>query len=169
MRNQHEGRAVCLLGLLLAGGLACSHFRSTPQPLYRGPAQPPERTALLSGFVDKVDGVSVTDKQGPFTLLPGCHVVEGRANVGNDSPSGAWTADVPRGVFAFRMQAGRSYEVGVKTQGSGSETHNIEMRGIERDGTGKKLAEIGPARTKADVASCLAWAAQQSQGQTDEK
>ncbi len=159
MRTIHQ---VCLAVSLLVVAVGCSHLGSVAQPLYPGPVLPAGETSLLSGYVTKVDGVDVSDRRGPFGVLPGCHVVEGQAAVGNDSPSGAWTAALPKALFAFRMQAGRSYEVAVRSQGSGSETHDLRMVGVEMDGNGKKLDVISPVRNKAEIASCQEWAAQQA-------
>jgi hypothetical protein len=88
-------------------------------------------------------------------------VVEGRASVSGDSQSGTWSAYLPRSLFAFRMQAGRAYLIDVERQGNGSEINALAMRGEEMDSSGKKLAAIKPVRSKADIAACQEWAAQQ--------
>jgi hypothetical protein len=151
-----------LLGVaVLAGTVGCAHFQGEPQPLYAGPAQPPGQTALLSGYVAKVDGVDVSHMAGPFSLLPGCHIVVTRNNVGDDSPSGAWSVVMAQLTFALRMQAGRAYAIQIQRQGGGSETANLKMRAVELDGSGKKLQEFPPSHGKADLEACRAWAAEQ--------
>lgn len=145
----------------LVGVTSCAHFQGEPRRLYAGPALPPVETALLSGYVAKVDDVDVSHLGGPFTLLPGCHVVTSRDKVGDDSPSGAWSVVMAPSTFAFRMQAGRAYEILVQRQGSGSETANLKMRAVERDASGKKLGDVAPSHGKADLEACRAWENQQ--------
>ncbi len=147
----------------LAGLMGCAHFGAVPEPdrLYSGPALPTEQVAILSGPVIKVDGVDVAHASSPFALLPGCHLVEGRASVSGDSQSGTWSAYLPRSQFALRMQAGRSYLIYVDRQGNGSEINALEMRGEEVDSSGKTLAVIKPMRSKADMVACQEWAARQ--------
>jgi hypothetical protein len=149
-----------LLGAVLAliPTLGCSHFQAAPRPLYSGPVQPPEQTAILSGYVAKVDDADVEHLGGPFALLPGCHLVTSRTNVGDSSPTGAWSVVMPKLVFAFRMQAGHAYEIQAQRQGSGSETGNIKMHAVELDARGKRVAEVPPVRTKAEAEACRAWA-----------
>jgi hypothetical protein len=150
-------------GFALVATMGCAHFQTAPHPLYSGPVQPLEQTATLSGYVSKVDDIDVSHLPGPFTLLPGCHVVIARTNnVGDGSPSGAWRAVVPRTEFAFRMQAGHAYEVEVQRQGSGSETSNLKMRAAEMDARGKRLGDVPAVRSKDDVEACREWAAEQS-------
>lgn len=121
---------------------------------------PPAQTAVLSGYVAKVDDVDVSHLGGPFTLLPGCHVVTSRDKVGNDSPSGAWSVVMAQLTFAVRMQAGRTYEIQAQRQGGGSETASLKMRAVELDGNGKKLGEVQPSHGKADIDACRAWEAE---------
>ncbi len=142
---------------VLAGAAGCAHFQGEPRPLYTGPALPPAETALLSGYVAKVDDVDVTHLGGPFTLLPGCHVVTSRDKLGDNSPSGAWSVVMAPLTFPLRMQAGRVYDIQAQRQGSGSETANLKMRAVELDGNGKKLDEVPPSRGKADIEACRAW------------
>jgi hypothetical protein len=139
----------------------CAHFPAGSHPLYSGPALPPAQTATLSGYVGKVDDVDVSGLGGPFAVLPGCHIVTSRNTVGEDSPSGSWSVVMPKRTFAFRMQAGRVYEIQTQRQGSGSETGSLKMRAVELDASGKKLAEVSPVHGKADVQACHAWAAEQ--------
>lgn len=160
-------RLLPLLGVAACtAGMGCTHFQPGPRPLYPGPVEPPEKTALLSGYVAKVDDVDVSQMGGAFSLLPGCHVVTSSTNLGNDSPSGAWSSVVPKLVFALRMQAGHAYQIEAQRQGSGSETSNLKMHAIERDAAGKKLGETPPTYDKADLEGCRAWAAEQGAHET---
>jgi hypothetical protein len=144
-----------LLGLAAVAG--CAHFQGEPRALYAGPARPPAETALLSGYVAKVDDVDVSHMGGPFTVLPGCHVITSRDKLGDNSPSGAWSAVMPQLTFPLRMQAGHVYEIQAQRQGSGSETANLKMHAVELDGTGKKLGEVPASHGKADIEACRAW------------
>lgn len=155
-------RMVYLVGVAaLAGTAGCAHFQGEPRPLYAGPVLPPSQTALLSGYVAKVDDLNVAHLAGPFSLLPGCHIVVTRNNVGDDSPSGAWSVVMAQLTFALRMQAGRAYEIQIQRQGGGSETANLKMRALEFDGSGNKLQELPPSYGKAAIEACRAWAAEQ--------
>lgn len=145
-----------------ASASGCAHFQGGPRPLYPGPALPPGETALLSGYIAKVDGVDVSSLGGPFSLLPGCHVVVTRDKLGDGSPSGAWRNVMAPMTFALRMQAGRSYEIQARRQGSGSETSNLKMRAVELDAQGNKLAEVTASHGRADIEACQAWDAEQS-------
>jgi hypothetical protein len=151
-----------LLGVAAVAGVAgCAHFQEGPRALYAGPVLPPEETALLSGYVAKVDDVGVSHLGGPFTLLPGCHVITSRDKLGDNSPSGAWSVVMPQLTFPLRMQAGRVYEIQAQRQGSGSETANLKMHAVEIDGSGRKLGEVPASHGKADIEACRAWEAEQ--------
>jgi hypothetical protein len=141
----------------LASVAGCAHFQGEPRPLYAGPVLPPAETALLSGYVAKVDDVDVSHMGGPFTLLPGCHVITSRDKLGDNSPSGAWSAVMPQLTFPLRMQAGHVYEIQARRQGSGSETANLKMSAVELDGNGKKLGEVPASHSKVDLEACRAW------------
>jgi hypothetical protein len=145
----------------LAGAVGCAHFQGEPRALYVGPARPPAETALLSGYVAKVDDVDVSHMGGPFTVLPGCHVITSRDKLGDNSPSGAWSAVMPPLTFPLRMRAGHVYEIQAQRQGSGSETANLKMHAVELDGSGKKLGEVPASHGKADIEACRAWEAEQ--------
>jgi hypothetical protein len=147
---------------VFASAAGCAHFQGEPSPLYPGPVRPPTETALLSGYVAKVDGVDVSHQGGPFTLLPGCHVVTSRDKVGDNSPSGAWSVVMAPLTFPLRVQAGHVYEIQAQRQGSGSETANLKMRAVELDGSGKKLGEVPASHGKADLEACRAWGSERS-------
>jgi hypothetical protein len=143
---------------------ACGHMGATPRPLYDGPTRTAQEVAVLSGPVAKVDGVDVSEQGAVFTLLPGCHVVTLQSRIGEGGVSGAWSADVRKQVYAFRMKAGNSYVIEVRLlPGNHSvgtaNVGSVKILAIEQDSGGKKLASLAPARGRADVEACQAWAA----------
>lgn len=153
-----------LAGLLVAaGGTACSHFQPAAHPLYPGPARPPGEVARLSGPVARVDGVDVSGQASSYTLLPGCHVVELQSRIGEGSLSGAWSAEVRHRFYAFKMQAGHSYEIDAQLQpgnyslGTGT-VGGVKIKAVERDARGSVLGAIAPVRTAAEARACRASA-----------
>jgi hypothetical protein len=148
---------------LLALALGCGHFRAAPHALYPGPELPVGQVALLTGPVDSVDGVNVARLGTSFALLPGCHVVVLPKRIGEGSVSGAWSADLGHKLYAFRMQAGRSYNIDIHLQrgndGVGTSTvGGAQVTASERDEQGKTLQSIAPVRGPKDVEACQAWA-----------
>ena len=117
--------------------------------------------ALLNGPIDSVDGTDVSRLGNSFALLPGCHVVGLPTRIGEGSVSGAWSVDLGRRFYAFRMQAGRSYIVEIHLQpgtdsvGTGT-VGGVEITAVEKDAHGKTLRTIPPARGEADIAACQA-------------
>lgn len=143
---------------------ACGHMGATPRPLYDGPTRTAQEIAMLSGPVAKVDGVDVSEQGAVFALLPGCHVVTLQSQIGEGGVSGAWSADVRKQVYAFRMKAGNSYVIDVRLlPGNHSvgtaNVGSVKILAIEQDGRGKKIGSIAPARGRADIEACHAWAA----------
>jgi hypothetical protein len=133
-------------------------------PLYDGPTLPAQDVAVLSGPVAKVDGVDVSEQGAVFALLPGCHVVTLQSQIGEGGVSGAWSADVRKQVYAFRMKAGNSYVIDVRLlPGNHSvgtaNVGSVKIVAVEQDGRGKKIGSIAPARGRADIEACHAWAA----------
>jgi hypothetical protein len=137
---------------------------ATPRPLYDGPTRTAQEVAMLSGPVAKVDGVDVSEQGAVFALLPGCHVVTLQSRIGEGGVSGAWSADVRKQVYAFRMKAGNSYSIDVRLlPGNHSvgtaNVGSVKILAIEQDGRGKKIGTLAPARGRADIEACHAWAA----------
>ena len=148
-----------LAGLLAAG--SCRHFQRDAHPLYEGAPRPSTEVARLSGPIAKVDGVDVSELGGIFALLPGCHIVQLRARIGEGTGTGAWTEEIGRVVYAIAMRAGRVYviDVELKAGGSASSVGNagiggIKLRAVEQDAEGKVVAKLSKARTKADIEKC---------------
>lgn len=156
--------SACLLGFfaLAIVVVACSHFQPAAHPLYPGATLPTEQVARLTGPVARVDGADVSRLDGAFALLPGCHVVELRRKIGEGTVSGAWSADIPPTTYAFRMRAGRSYEILVHlqsgNQGVGSaNVGSVRVEAVERDSEGRTVANLRPVRKPADLEACQAW------------
>ena len=153
-------RPLILLLLATAAGSACAHFQATPYAIYPGPARPPAEVARLNGPIATVDGVDVSRLGSAFQLLPGCHVVVVREKLGEGSAGGAWSATIPRTVYAFQMVAGRSYDVNVHLQSGGSASvgnanvGDVKLTALEREANGKSLGAIGPLRRSAEKTAC---------------
>jgi hypothetical protein len=156
-------RRLVAIGAALALAQACAHVGASLHPLYGGPPRPANEVAILSGPIATVDGIDVSDRAF-FSLLPGCHVVVLQSSIGEGGVSGAWSADIPRHVYAFRMTAGHSYVIkarllpgnhGVGTANVGG----VQVTAVEQDSEGNKIGKIKPARSEADIASCQAWGA----------
>ena len=152
--------ALFFLGTLaLASSGACAHFQAAPRSLYPGPERPAAEVARLSGPVARVDDVNVSHHGSAFALLPGCHVVVLKRNVGEGGVGGAWSADLGLVVYVFRMKAGNSYEIELHTQpGNGgvgnANVGGVKVKAFERDGRGKALATVEPVRKEDEVEAC---------------
>jgi hypothetical protein len=117
---------------------------------------------MLNGPVAAVDGVDVSRLGTLFTLLPGCHVVEMKDNIGEGSVSGAWSATLEPRAYAFRMQPGHSYGIEIRLQTTGSAIGWVKIDAVERDGSGVVLGHIAPLRSEAELQACQAWSAKPS-------
>ncbi len=153
--------------VLAVAVVTCSHFQPAPHPLYPGPARSPIEVARLGGPIAKVDGADVSSLGGNFALLPGCHVVELQRKIGEGSMSGAWSRDLGHRVYAFRMRPGWSYEIAVHLQPGNDAVGNgnvgqVTVQAIERDASGKTVANVLPVRKNADVEACQQWEEDQS-------
>ncbi len=154
--------APCLAVLALVH--ACAHMGPSARPLYPGPVRPAEEVATLSGPIKSVDGLDVSDQGTVFALEPGCHVVVLESKIGEGGVSGAWSVDIPKHIYAFRMMAGHSYVVRVRVlpgnQGVGTaNVGGVEVTAVEQDSRGKTLATVPRVRKEADVEACQAWGA----------
>ena len=154
-------------------------------PLYPNPDQPrqPETLVRLEGPIATVDGQEVASNGTAFDLLPGCHVVILRRKLGESNGNGAWSADLPRIVYAFQTIGGHSYEIEVvarfgnsTTKGVADDGHirvNAEIMGPtggathgqvtitakERDSAGTVLKVLPPARGQKNIEACVGEAA----------
>jgi hypothetical protein len=158
-------RAGLILACLLAaaGGVACGHLQPVDHPLYPGPARPSGEVARLSGPLALVDGADVSGLGSSFALLPGCHVVELQKRIGEGSTSGAWSADLRHRVYAFKMQAGHSYEIDVQLRSGNESVGNgtvgaVKITAVERDARGTAVGFLAPVRNNAEVQACRASA-----------
>ncbi len=154
--------------IAIAGSAACGHFAQRPHQLYPEPTRPADQVAMLSGPVGTVDGTDVSRQGSLFSLLPGCHVVSLREQISEGGMGGAWSAELPRTVYAFHMVAGRSYEIQVVRQsmgvtsgtvttfGDAPASGGITIRAVERDANGTALGKIAPVRANAEIEACQA-------------
>jgi hypothetical protein len=160
-------KLVLLALLLVSASSACSPIgRVRAFPLYPHPEhrRSPEAVAQLTGPVGQVDGVVVESLGTAFELLPGCHVVTLRRWIGEMSSNGggAWSADLPTMVYAFRMRPGRLYAIDVDVRFRSSMYGTLKITAQERDGAGALLAEVNLVRSSQDVERCMAWGAGQA-------
>jgi hypothetical protein len=156
-------RRLVSIGAALALAQACAHVGASLHPLYGGPPRPANEVAILSGPIATVDGIDVSD-QAFFSLLPGCHIVVLQSSIGEGGVSGAWSADIPKHVYAFRMKAGNSYAIKVRllpgNHGVGTaNVGGVKVTAFEQDSQGDKIGKIKPVRSEADITACHAWGA----------
>jgi hypothetical protein len=158
------GSRTLLAGMLaIASGAGCGHFLPVPHPLYPGPVQPSDKVAVLTGPVATVDGADVSSQGTSFALLPGCHIVALKRKIGEGNMIGAWSADLRPTVYAFRMEAGRSFEIDIHLQHSGNDSVDnatvgvAKIDAVERDARGTALRSIAPVRSDAEVEACREW------------
>jgi hypothetical protein len=130
---------------------------SKPYPLYPSQLAPaPEQLATLLGPIGQVDGQDVGDKGRTFALLPGCHLVVLRRDVGEGGTSGAWVTHLPRIVYAFKMRAGHWYSVELKHSASSSSVWRINILAFDRDGGGA-ATQVPAATTEQQIQDCMQW------------
>ena len=142
-----------LLGSCISGSQTVDH------PLYpesRGKL-PPEQVARLVGYVRSVDGRDVSDQDGGFLLLPGCHTVITPSEWGRGDPnSGSVVAQTGPVPFALPMRANHQYVVEVETGLMTGPTASLTIKAYERDAQGNTVGEFGPAQSDADLEKCRA-------------
>jgi hypothetical protein len=152
----------------LGGALGCAQFHAQPYPLYGEPMQPSDRIATLMGPIGVVDGKNVAKRGSLFALLPGCHVVSLRKEMGEGGLGGAWSIELPEHTYVFHMQAGHTYEIqvlrqssvgagsAVSTVGNATPAGGVKIEAVDRDAQGKLLGVVAPARSQADTQACAA-------------
>lgn len=167
VQKQYRHRLAVAPLLAVVGALTCSMLgcvgTSRATRLYPGAELPQEKLARLSGPIERVDGQEVSGGGGSFELLPGCHVVQIGGRVGDTgwAPQGAWSATLPRLIYALPMRAGRSYSISFEPEPA------LGRRSIgfgrivarERDGQGHERI-LPAARSRADLTACLRDAAE---------
>lgn len=117
---------------------------------------PPAEVATLHGPIGAIDGRTVVDRGRSFELLPGCHVVMTRSDVGELSPSGngAWAGTLPRLVVAFHMKPAHVYSIDVERVPSTSARGQLIIGAHERAPSGAVVA-IPWARGQSDIDECI--------------
>ena len=128
-------------------------------PLYPNPEVRREagRVAKLTGPVATVDGVNVASKGKFFELAPGCHVVTLLRKIGEGYENAAWSEDLPKLVFAFKMTAGNVYSIETRHQMGTNQNGSVFVSAVERDGSGMVIGQLPPSRGAADVEACKQW------------
>lgn len=143
--------------MVAATGLAaCQGLGGKPHPLYFTPedVRPESEIALLYGPVHWVDGNDVSQKGQSFALAPGCHVVQVSNRIGQMSPTAGWSVSLSPVVYAFRMEAGRSYVIDHVVEG-GEPNGTFSIRAWEKYGSDKKL--LSPVATDTAIQDCRNW------------
>jgi hypothetical protein len=136
---------------------ACITGGGRARPLYPGDSRPPDEVARLFGPIGSVDGQDVSRLGKSFALLPGCHVVRPVskvAEVDRTAPN-AYVARVPSDVtYAFRMQAGHTYEIEVRpADNTGYTSVDAVVRAWDRDAKGGARA-VPPIASTTEIDAC---------------
>jgi len=137
---------------------ACvGHVR--PYPLYPDPQvrREPGTVARLTGPVATVDGVDVAGHGNAFDLAPGCHVVTLVSKIGQSGNNEAWSVDLPRWVYAFKMSGGHVYSIEHRVQVASNRNATVAVSAHERDGNGTILGPVVPSRGPQDIEDCKQW------------
>jgi hypothetical protein len=151
-------RYAATFACLAAVGVACKRAGGVPYPLYPAaePAPAPDQIATLAGPIGSVVGREVGDKGRTFSLLPGCHVVVLRRDVGGAGEGGAWSAHLSRIVCAFKMRGGRRYSVEIRTDDSTGPVGHFTIKAFERDAAGA-ATQLPAATSQEQIEDCMAW------------
>jgi len=156
----HAISAASAAGLALLLIPACITGGGQPRPLYPGDARPPEQVARLFGPIGSVDGQDVSRLGKSFALLPGCHVVRPVSKVAevDKTAPNAYVARVPPDLtYAFRMQAGHTYEVEIRpADNTGTTSVDAAVRALDRDAKGGATA-VPPIASPAEIDACQTW------------
>ena len=117
----------------------------------------PDRVARLVGYVHAVDGRDVSNLDGGYLLLPGCHIVVTPNEWGRgDMNSGAVTVRTGPVPFAIPMRAGYQYSVEVDPGVMTGPTGRATLKATETDAAGNFVSQFEPARSEAELAECAA-------------
>ena len=128
-------------------------------PLYPGPERSRAEVARLIGPISEVDGQDVSRLGKAFSLLPGCHVAKLAAKTGAINTlggGGGYVANLPPALYAFRMQAGHTYEIEVVIDPITGPTGTLTLRAWDRDEHGG-ASELSPATSTAQIDECMKW------------
>jgi len=142
------------------GLIACAgcHLGGSAYPLYPNPevARAPDHLATLQGPIAEVDDQDVSGHGATFALLPGCHVVVLRSTIGEGGTSGAWSAHLPRMVYAFRMERGHRYVIRYRIENSSSEVGRLNITASDLDPNGVGTA-VPLVQSSREILDCKAW------------
>jgi hypothetical protein len=155
--SSRASRSALVAALLLS---ACITGGGHARPLYPGDPRPPEQVARLFGPIGSVDGQDVSRLGKSFALLPGCHVVRPVSKVAqvDKTAPNAYVARVPTDLtYAFRMQAGHTYELEVRpADNTGYTSVDAVVQAWDRDAQGGATA-VSPIASTAEVDACQGW------------
>jgi len=135
--------------LALAAFAACGcgvGARTRGYPLHDNPNQPLSRVARLHGYVEAVDGESVTEHGHLFELMPGCHVLRTPRTWGGSGTDRTVTAETGNLRFVIQMRAGHEYEVRVLLLEA---VGRIEVEAVEKDPNGDVVAKHLPVHPES--------------------
>jgi hypothetical protein len=136
---------------------ACAGTHITPLYPDPGHRRAAGEVATLHGPIATVDGQDVSAKGTDFALLPGCHLVVLLERVGEASSAGtgAWSANLPHMLYAFRMRAGYSYVIDYQTDFGSGTTGRLLITAREQDPQGG-TSTVAPAEP-SDLEDCQRW------------
>ena len=117
----------------------------------------PAKFARLTGIVATVDGLDVESKGNTFDLAPGCHVVTLVRRIGQGGDHEAWSVDLPRWAYAFKMTGGRVYSIEHRVQMGSDRNGTAAISAQERDGNGAIIGPVAPSRGAQDIEDCKQW------------
>jgi len=136
----------------------CIHLGGSAYPLYPNPERqrPPDELVTLQGPIAAVDDQDVSGHGASFALLPGCHVVVLRETIGEGGTSGAWSAHLPRMVYAFRMKHGHRYVIRYRIENTSSEVGRININAFDLAPSGVETA-VPLVQSSREILDCRAW------------
>lgn len=160
-----RGRRASLGIAVAALGLACHPAVDAPGvPLYPSGQTmrlPRSQVAQIAGPIARVDGQEVIGQDGPFDLLPGCHVVEldrGRTITEGAAPLRGtyWNGAFSSSTYAIRMKAGARYVIRRKIYSGGigpPESTRGELSVREEQASGA-MADLAPGKSAEEIQAC---------------
>lgn len=122
---------------------------------------PRSQIAQIAGPIAKVDGQEVVGQDGPFDLLPGCHIVEldrGRLITEGSAPSrGAyWNGPFTSSTYAIRMKAGARYVIHrqIYTGGIGPPGSSRGELSVREEQASGAMADLAPGKSAEELEAC---------------
>jgi hypothetical protein len=133
-------------------------------PLYPSGATarlPRSQIAQIAGPIAKVDGQEVIGQDGPFDLLPGCHVVEldrGRLVTEGSAPLRGtyWNGAFSSSTYAIRVKAGARYVIRLQiyTGGLGPSGNSRGELSVREEQASGAMADLAMAKSAEEIAAC---------------